>query len=84
MGFFGSLITNLTPGFQNSIWLIQDGGRKFEKLSAYAENLYIKVYRVADYESDLRFLRFNMVDQRWRPKIRKSSNFAVILYTKVF
>ena len=34
----------------------QNGGPKLEKLSKYAENLYMKVYWVADYESDLIFL----------------------------
>ena len=62
---------NLTSDFLYSIWLIQDGGRKFEKLSNYDEDLYIKFYRVADDESDLGFLRFNMADPRWTPKIGK-------------
>ena len=34
---------------------IQDGGRKLEKSSDYAENLYTKVFCVADYEFDIRF-----------------------------
>ena len=50
-GFLGSLIMNLTFDFSNSMPLIQDGGRKFEKLSDYAENLYYKgLYNIYIYK----------------------------------
>ena len=83
-GFLGSLIMKLTLDFKNSIWRIQDVGRKFEKISNYAENLYIKVYRVVDYESDLRVLRFNMADPRWRKKIGKIIEFCSKFIYKSF
>ena len=54
------------------------GAWKFEKLPDYAENSYTKVYRVADYESDLRFSRFNMANPRWWQKLEKIIEFFYV------
>ena len=54
-GFLASLITNQKSGFQNSKWRIQYGGQNFKKSAYKRYNLYIWVFGVADYESEVRF-----------------------------
>ena len=69
----GSRITNLKSDFQNSKWRIQYGGRNGKKLAYKRYNLYIWVFGVADYESEVRFSKFKMVDSKWRTKWKKIS-----------
>ena len=42
------------------------------------------VFEVADYESIIRFPKFNMADPIWRTKIRKISELDENRYTRVF
>ena len=68
---------------QNSTWRIQNAAQNFEKLSDYTENLYMKVYRVADNDSDFGFVRFNMADLSWRQTIEKIIEFCCeFVYTR--
>ena len=64
----------------DTIWQI-----KMQKAKSYAAKVFLRqtcfrwsvlhpnvcmgVFCVTDYESDLRFLKFNMADPRWRPEI---------------
>ena len=57
-GFSGSLMMNSLSDFQNSKWRIQDN---------IAENVYLGVFGIADYESVIRFSNFKMAGSRWRP-----------------
>ena len=50
--FIESPITNLTLGFKDSMWRIQDGDKQMKKSSNFTVNLFTKVIWVADYEFD--------------------------------
>ena len=64
----GSLITNLKSDFQNSKWRIQYGGQNFKKLAYKHYNLYIWLYGIADYESEVGFSKYKKADSIWRTK----------------
>ena len=47
---------------------------KIEKKLAYKRYIfYIWVFGVADYESEVRFSKFKMVDSIWRTKVKEIS-----------
>ena len=58
---FGSLISNKLSDFRNSKWLIQYSGSKFRKIFHFYENVNIKIFGDADYESVVRF-KFNQMN----------------------
>ena len=61
MGTWGSatsLITNLMIILQYSRWRIQDGAQKFEIQTQVAQNRYLGVSDIADYEFDVSFYNF--------------------------
>ena len=72
-GFMGSLITNLKSHFRNTKWRIQYGGQNLKKLAYKRYNLYVWLYGIADYESEVRFSKYKMADSIWRTKFKKIS-----------
>ena len=66
--------------FKNSRWRIKDSGRVFWKSTDFLQILCMRVFGVADYESDVTFQKFKMADARcWTCFLeihRFSSNFV--------
>ena len=62
-GFLGSLITNPSLKFRNSVWRVQCGGRKCKKLLDWDGIWYSVVSGPIDYEHELKIPRFETVDQ---------------------
>lgn len=63
--------------FQNSKLWVQYGGKKFKKLLDFCKTWYPGVFRVADYESDHRFLKFQMADQIWRSQYFQNEKYYI-------
>lgn len=59
----------------NLKWRIQYGGKYYLKSLHSPEICYSGVVGVADYESDVRFFRFNMADPIWRTNILELIDF---------
>ena len=56
---------NLKLDFQNSEWRIQYGGRQVEKSISFSGTLYTEIFEIADYESEIQFLKFKMANAIW-------------------
>ena len=69
----GSLLTNLKSDFLNTKWQIQYSGQNFKKLAYKRYNLYIWVFGVSDYESEVRFSKFKIADSICLTKFKKIS-----------
>ena len=65
---------------QNSIWRIHYGERKVDKLSDFDENCILRVLRVVEYDSVLRFSKRTLVEE----KLKKISNVQKIWYMGIF
>ena len=62
-GFLGSLISNLSQKFENSKWLIQYGGKKFQNQPNLRETCYPGFFGVAEFKSGIKSRKFKMVDE---------------------
>ena len=74
-GFLGSLILNIYLYFQNLKWWIQYGGHQIENFINFSDTLYLGVFGVTDYESEMRFSNFKIADPIWRTSNRKFYQF---------
>ena len=72
---------------------IQYGGRQIENSINFSDTSYLVVFRVTNYESEIKFSKFKMVDQlpphkpREYKVLKKSMNFSIWrppLYTRNF
>ena len=66
----GSLIANISSKNRISKWRIQYGEKKCKKLIDSNGPRYLGFFRVADYEYELKILKFKM-DSIWRTKLQK-------------
>ena len=81
-GFLASLITNSSSTFKNSKSHTQCGGPKCKKKKVIAKvSLWHNFFRVADYKSDLRFLK-----SIWRIQdgARKCIQLLCIMYIIIY
>ena len=80
--FLGSLITNPTSEFRNSKWRIQYGGPKCKKQKImtldWDQIWYLEVLGVADYESQLKILKFKTEDPIWLTKMQKVTYWNLV------
>ena len=74
-GFLGSLIMNMKLDFQDLKWRIQYGGRLIDNFINSSDTSYSGVFGVADYESEIRFSKFKIVDPIWWMPNRKFHKF---------
>ena len=65
-----SLTTNLNSKYENSKWRIQYGGPKYKKLIDSHATRYSEIFKVADYEYELKIKKFKMANPRWRTKMQ--------------
>ena len=80
-GFLDSPITNTTLFLQNSKWRIKMADKIFEN---QPNTIKSGIFRVADYEYEVTFAKFKMVDSRWRTKFLKVNQIRSNRYTGVF
>jgi hypothetical protein len=71
ISFSGSLITNLISDLSNSKWQTQNGGLIVKKKSYCPESMYYKLFGVAAYKSDIKFIKFKMADPKWQTYFEK-------------
>ena len=68
-GFSGTLNPNLLSKSRNSKWRRQYGGRKCEIFLDFNKNWYFRIFVVADYEFNLKIVKYKMATTKWRTKI---------------
>jgi hypothetical protein len=82
--FSGFLIMNLTLDLSNLKWRTQNYWCILKKLRYCRESIYCKLFGVADYELDIRFVKFKIADPKWRTYCEKKSYCPEIMYYKLF